>query len=215
MRKIYAILFLMLVSPFIFSTAFAWDGEPAFDDISRAQIQSNADEMIYLRWSPAVDINIYHAFGLSSTYHAGTEYVGMPYSYAEPPEDITEFLNLVAQTRPPRKLFLHWGNDCSAFVSMCWELDARLTTHDFFNDSQPNGPHRYCTQLGDVGEARTVDLRLGDALVADNFHIVMFVEYADDGIWVMENSWRKAKYAKYAWADLSSYKPIRRNRLLD
>lgn len=202
-RYLVVSIFLVALMPW---QAYAWTGESSWTSMTRGGITTIANEMIDSTWSPANNIN---NFGYGSTWHqfySSTTYTGEAYSQNNPQEDWDEFEAAVNATAGGNT---YYGNDCSGFVSMCWQLLSRYTTTTFSQNL--NGTYFYA--LGAAGSAASVNLLQGDALNDPGNHIVLFNAYQTGGIQTMEQTpWNAVRMTRtYTW--LNGYRPMRRNSL--
>lgn len=95
------------------------------DDERRAIVEKGSD-MIYLRWTPTKDVTGWKG---QITYKANVKQIGMPYtqSYLGQRDDVAfmEELNnssdfYTTQVDSNGVKMPRYGNDCSAFVAICW-----------------------------------------------------------------------------------------------
>jgi hypothetical protein len=194
--------FLLIL--FSSSACFSWSGE-TWDTMTRDEICMIANEMIDSTWSPANDIQNYRSASGYTWFYAGTTYKGEAYMMWNPVDDWNEFLAHVNNTSGG---ITYYGNDCSAFVSICWKMTTRHTTSTIEGDS-------HVELLGAVGECGVVELIVGDACNDDGNHIVLF-DYYDplgNGIYTMEQTPETAQRLLRTWSELSTYRPLRRKDL--
>lgn len=188
-------------------SSHAWSGD-SWASISRATMETIANGMMKNTWTPK---NTIRNFGYGSTYHTftkGTTYTGMAYSQNNPQETWSEFLNLVNNTNGGST---GYGTDCSGFASIAWKLPSRYTTVTFESDATRTGG--YVTSLGGVGGGQNADLKLGDALNKASSHILLFKKRTASGVISMEQTPWTARSREWSWAQLSQYRPIRRNNI--
>ncbi|MDM8556722.1 S-layer homology domain-containing protein [Desulfococcaceae bacterium HSG7] len=213
------LIFCIIVSINFSYNSFAWNGdEGPFGRISREEITTIANEMMNSTWSPNKDFTNYEYGNTYHTYRASKTYTGEAYSQGSTQESWNEFINKVSNTKGGDQ---QYGNDCSGFVSMCWRLLNRYSTHStqfygFGNTSRLNGEYFYA--LGETGRSESVSLLKGDALNAPGNHIVLLKEYYDSGIKTMEQTPHTAQEdLEKTWSYLRAnfYKPLRRNLIED
>lgn len=169
--------------------------------------------MINYRWIPpktivnwegpdATDIWTFNAGALSPS--------GVAYSQVDPQQTLTAFATAVSTTPGGN---VEYGNDCSGFVSMAWNLPTRYDTRMFEADAI--SPGDYVTSRGANGSAKDTILLSGDALVDDGNHMVLFKERALSGtVMTMEQTPHGAQTKTWSWEALSpNYRPIRRNNM--
>jgi hypothetical protein len=238
--KCKVIVFMALLIPAFFtgiSAVYAWTGD-TWGTESRETILRNASEMTNFTWTPNSKIeNGTSPETPSLTYSPGTIYDGETYCYFNNPVDNwDEFyskVNSVSCQTPP--CLTKYGNECSGYVSIAWELPKRYNTSAFECDAAGStlttcsnkynpATDNYVTSLGLAGSGKNVGLLRGDAFVKKGSHIVIFESYwydfdgAKKGINVYEQAtypkWRALLHNKYwTWSLLSSYRPIRRNKI--
>lgn len=199
-----AALFALAITP---ALSHAWSGD-TWGSETRSTMESIATKMMVNTWTPK---NTMYNFGYGSTYryfYKGTTYTGTAYSQNNPQESWSEFLNAVNNTAGGTTGF---GNDCSGFASMAWKLPSRYTTWTFENDASNSGG--YVSSLGAVGSGPNVSLKLGDALNASSYHIILFKKYVSGGVMSMEQTPWTARSREWSWSQLNSYRPIRRNNI--
>jgi len=229
------IIFIMaqLIVLLIFSsTLFAWTGD-TWGPISRETILRIADEMIDFSWTPKNTMTNWNYKDKATnkdiwyTFYKGTVYWGEAYCQQDPQKNWAEFYSLVNNSSGGTT---YYGNDCSGFVSISWELPERYSTPAFECDAintttacnQYNpSTDDYVTSLADIGSSQKVGLLLGDAFVKSGSHILLFQYYLPDGsgIKAMEQTsipaegvyW--ARRSDWNWSRLASYRPIRRNNI--
>jgi len=199
------------------SAGRSWTGD-TWDAMSRETIVRIADEMIDFSWSPLNAItNCGHDFSPDKIYY------GIAYCEGTPQKDWSEFYTAVNGTSGGTT---EYGNDSGGFVSISWKLPKRYTAKDFLCDARDStnvscGTHYvpdaddYVHKLGEAGSG-TSGLLPGDAFVTTD-HILLFHSYLSDesGILAMEQTSPKATYSEWTWAQLETYVPIRRNRVVD
>jgi uncharacterized protein YjiK/fibronectin type 3 domain-containing protein len=219
MKKIVAfVIVLHCIGIFLTpSSGRSWSGD-TWDAMSRETIVRVADEMIDFSWSPLNSItNCGHDFFSDEVYH------GIAYCEGTPQKDWSEFYEAVNGTSGGT---VEYGNDSGGFVSISWKLPKRYTAKDFLCDARNStnvscGTHYvppsddFVHSLGEVGSGAT-GLLPGDALVSTD-HILLFHSYLSDGsgILAMEQTTPKARYSEWTWAQLETYTPIRRNKVVD
>ena len=168
--------------------------------------------MIDFTWSSRYSFNNFQYGSTYKTYYANTFYYGVPYCQNNPPQTRPEFINHVNGLGYGGST-VAFGNDCSAFVSMAWKLPSRWTTWSFHNDA--NGPKNYVYSLGAYGSGPWVSLLGGDAFNHQTSHIILFNSYSPSGgINSLEQTPNNAQGRYWSWSSLSSYQPIRRNRIV-
>ena len=204
-RLKFILLFIFLSIFSFLSFCFSWSGE-TWDTMTREEICMIADEMIESYWSPVNDIQNYRSSSNYTWFFAGMEYKGEAYMKWNPVDDWDEFLYHVNST--PGGI-TYYGNDCSAFVSICWKMTTRHTT------STIEGDNDHVELLGSVGECDDVDLIKGDACNKAGSHIVLFDYYdpSGNGIYTMEQTPETAQRRLRTWSELSTYRPLRRKDL--
>ena len=197
--------------------AWSWTGD-TWDTMSRETIVRIADEMIDFSWSPLNAItNCGHDFSPDEIYY------GIAYCEGTPQKDWSEFYTAVNGTSGGTT---EYGNDSGGFVSISWKLPKRYTAKDFLCDARNStnvscGTHYvpdaddYVHKLGEAGSG-TSGLLPGDAFVTTD-HILLFHSYLSDesGILAMEQTTPKTRVSEWTWAELETYIPIRRNRVVD
>lgn len=194
----------------ISTVSYGWSGDP-WGSISRVTITSIASDMIDFSWSPQNDIQNYRSPAVQWTwFYAGTTYWGEAYTQDDSQENKSEFLDLVNNTSGGQT---GYGNDCSGFASIAWKLPTRYTTVSFESDATAAGG--YCTSLGAVGSGAGVTLYQGDALNDSGSHIILVNRYVTGGVESMEQTPTTARRQTWSWSSLSTYRPIRRNDLVD
>ncbi|MFA5658555.1 MAG: hypothetical protein WC900_04660 [Oscillospiraceae bacterium] len=112
--------------------------------VTRQSAASTAQSMVNMTWTPAQ--NLYTWFGTNrDPFYAGVEYTGMPYTQYNTQTTKAEFLYALENandfyTRVQYGSYLvpKYGNDCSGFLSICWNLSGgsgrnRWNTADFIN----------------------------------------------------------------------------------
>lgn len=206
LKLVCTIIFLSVF--FLSATSFAFP-ESEWGSITRKTIESRANTMMSKKWSPKSTIK---NFGYRSVYHTfskGNTYTGVAYSQNNPQESWGEFYELVKNTKGGTT---GYGNDCSGFASIAWKLPKRYTTWTFENDATNKGG--YVHSLGAVGSGSNAGLQSGDALNKSKSHIVLFKKRTSGGIITMEQTPWNAKSRTWSWAQLSKYRPIRRNKII-
>jgi len=219
MKKIVAfVIVLQCIGIFLAPSAGrSWTGD-TWDAMSRETIVRLAGEMIDFSWSPLNAItNCGHDFSSDEVYY------GIAYCEGAPQKDWSEFYEAVNDTSGGTT---EYGNDSGGFVSISWKLPKRYTAKDFLCDARNStgvscGPHYvpssddYVHSLGGTGSGSS-GLLPGDAFVTTD-HILLFHSYLSDesGILAMEQTSPKARYSEWTWAELETYTPIRRNRVVD
>lgn len=125
----------------------------------RRDMVDKASDMVYVRWSPDEDLI---GWDYDYTFEAGDLQFGIPYSQTWNQTDDNEFLDALdysdfydgygSGTYMP-----NYGNDCSAFVAICWGLpyqgNSRYNTTKF---------RQNYSSIGDYA-----DLQPGDALLTN------------------------------------------------
>lgn len=218
-KKNIAFIFMQIIALLInTSILHAWTGN-TWGAISRETIVRIADEMVDFSWTPRTNINNWNHGSVWQTFNAGTVYYGEAYTQsgttANPQRNWAEFYSVVNNTTGGST---YYGNDCSGFVSISWRLPTRYTTSQFASDASSDGG--YVTKLGEASTGQIIEgLLPGDALVQGGGHIILFESYLYDqsgnksGIHVMEQTPPKARHWNWTWAQLTSYRPIRRNNI--
>ncbi len=233
---------IMLIKIIVFLitaiNSYAWNPTGSFYPISRRTILRIAGEITDFSWTPKNTIRNWNSGSVWYTFNPGTIYQGEAYCQQNPQEAWSEFYNYIRITEQGNT---YYGNDCSGFVSMSWRLPKRYTTRDFEHDAinsrdfgNSYNPHTddYVTSLGDINSAENINFLPGDALVSvdkKNKHIILFYEYFYDsttgekiGINAIDQmsdpiyfekfwAWRNKEF--YTWKRLSTYRPIRRNKI--
>ncbi len=184
--------------------ARAWSGV-AWGAITRDTIRTNADFMIDQTWSPKKSFSNFQVGTTYQPYQQGVTYKGVAYSQNNPQENWPEFLALVNNTAGGE---VGYGNDCSGFASICWQLTGRNTTATF--ESRLG---TYWTSLGAVGSAATTPLLSGDALNRASSHIILFYKYESGGLRSMEQTPDNAQRRLWSYSSLANYRPIRRAQI--
>lgn len=205
---------------------YAWqDNTETWGPITRAMIESIANDMINSTWRPPYKIENWQCGDCNPVrfpFYQGILYNGVAYSQVDPQQTRIEFENSVATTKGGP---VAYGNDCSGFASMAWKLPRRYNTTKFDNDATnaPTALGDYVTSRGAVNSAPYTILLSGDALVRSAYdtHMVLFKHRTTAGIMTMEqtttldplksNSTPGAKSIERKWSQLPSYRPIRRN----
>ncbi len=220
-KKNIAFIIMQIVALLInVSILHAWTGD-TWGTISRETIIRIADEMVDFSWTPAM--NISNQCSLDNPrwpYNAGTIYHGEAYNrYNDPVDNWAEFypkVNSVSCQYPP--CLTSYGNECSGFVSIAWKLPERYNTTKFETDATTDGG--YVIKLGEKSTGNKIEgLLPGDALVKSGSHMILFESYLYDGsgnktgIRVMEQTPYMARHWNWIWSQLSSYRPIRRNKI--
>lgn len=186
--------------------------------VTRAEVLATAAAYAEHRWRASPD-NVFHGpdprgvhidtpdadwWGPEGGWHAdGRENVGVPYAWGGH-SSIEEFDRGVAAGRPAGHAYrrhnprseraesaLPVGVDCSGLVSQCWRLWPRRSTYDL---------ERVCTRLDSYD-----DLRPGDALNRPYKHVMLFVEWLDDGhekLRAYESGGSRVKLSEYDAAGL-------------
>ncbi|MGQ9617372.1 MAG: hypothetical protein ACUVUG_00240 [Candidatus Aminicenantia bacterium] len=210
--------FSLLIIPFIF---LGWDGDK-WGSIKRGEIIKIARGMIETPWSPNKICKGWNISLSPSEFYPGNTYLGILYTQNNPPENLEEFLREIKNL--PYDYYGYWGsnnrwynyygNDCSAFVSICWKLPVRYSTTLFHYDA--NGKRQYCHPLGPVGSSAQVLLLPGDALNSSGFHIIIFnYKSSSNTIVSLEQTPNTARSRTWYYSSLQSYQPIRRNLILE
>lgn len=183
----------------------------AFGAMSRAEMQSRALSMVDLQWSPAYTFYNDWRVGNGQWHYAGTAYRGVTYSQNALWIDRAGFLGQLASLTGHGS-YRAFGNDCSAFVSIVWQLPSRWSTHVFHSDA--NGSRNYVHPLGGYGSGAHVGLMRGDAFNHQTAHILLFDSYAPGGgINSLEQTPPAATRRYWSWSSLAGYQPIRRNQI--
>lgn len=184
---------------------------------------ANAYTMISNSWTPKntfTDKEYTDTNGTikTKTYYIGTTYTGEAYSeFRDPQDSWSEFLKWVTTTAGGNK---NLGNDCSGFVSMCWQLPTRHDTSSF-NSELGSSTEFY--SLGNPGTCANVDLLAGDAMNSAKAnggegHIVLFYQYQGTGNpEVLEQTPPSAQSGTPSWSYLATnyYQPIRRSTITE
>lgn len=214
MKRIIAFIGVQIIAFFFgISSLYAWTGD-TWGPISRETIIRMAGEMVDFSWSPKNTISNWNYGSVWKTYYVGNPYRGEAYSQMNDQQNWAEFYS-AANNVSGGSYYL--GNDCSGFVSISWRLPTRYTTADFEYDATHDGG--YVTSLGEKSDGlqKAEGLLTGDALVSTSKgHIILFVGYLPDGsgINAIEQTPDSAvRTDKYSWVRLSSYRPIRRNKV--
>ena len=207
MKVTVIVLSLVLSILAITQDVYAWSGD-TWGDITRAQITAIAHTMIDPYWKPAHTIynNTYVSVG-RITYYASSSYHGEAYTQGTV-DNWSEFSSHVKNTSGGNTTY---GNDCSAFASICWKLTARQTTRSF-----ESGLGTKWSSLGGVGTCDTVTMYQGDACNDSGSHIVLFNKRISGGIETMEQTgagYRARMYTR-TYSALNSYRPIRRKQIV-
>jgi len=204
----YYITFIQIGLIIFASPSFSWNGSQDWQPIDQETIARIANEMIDIRWQPKKDIRNY-AYSNSYTYFSSSKiYTGMAYCQNNPQENLSEFLNGIHHTNGGKTYF---GNDCSGFVSICWQLPERYVTRWFHRDMGDG----YFYALGAKGKSAFVHLMKGDALNASGRHIRLFDKYVSSGVQLLEQTPDLARRKTFQFSSLISYQPIRRELLIN
>ncbi|MFZ3136162.1 MAG: fibronectin type III domain-containing protein [Thermodesulfovibrionales bacterium] len=223
MKKIIIISIMSTIVILFLCTSmlYAWRGD-TWETESRETIIRIADEMVDFTWGPMKPITNWNYDNVWYTFNRNGIYRGEAYSQTGYPNNDqanwSEFTNYVYYTNGGNT---YYGNDCSGFVSMSWKLPTRYNTTAFESDATSSGG--YVMSLGAIGSGKNISLLRGDALVKSGSHIILFESYLPDGTginaieqtsvpskgiyWAVRNKW--------TWANLTSYRPIRRNNLTE
>ncbi|HBG28078.1 MAG: hypothetical protein A2Y10_16965 [Planctomycetes bacterium GWF2_41_51] len=202
-----ASLVMLIVSLALSTVSFGWSGV-TWGNMEREEIVRIADDMIDVSWRPLNNIYNYRSpSGGYTWFYSNTTYYGVAYMMNNPVDDLAEFLAHV-NTTPGGTTY--YGNDCSAFVSMCWKMTQRHTT------SSIEGATSYVTLLGSDGQCDDVSLIIGDACNDNGSHIILFDYYSGSGgMYSMEQTPATATRRYWSWSSLASYRPLRRKNLVD
>lgn len=176
------------------------------ESVQRQSMAQKAIDMVYYRWTPEYNLTGWRE---RYTYYANTTYTGLPYSMTvyqcddddfEAALDYSDFYDdytYLSKTMPK------YGNDCSAFVAICWGLPyrtGRYTTYTFMQnyDELPNGYS---------------DLQKGDAVVYSD-HIMLVTQnheypssssgYSESYVAVYEQTPPYAQLTFWTYAQLES-----------
>ena len=209
MNYLLHIIIIIHIGLSIFATpSFSWNGSQYWQPMNRETIARIANEMIDIEWRPNKSIRNF-AYSNKYTYFSSNKiYKGMAYCQDNPQENLSEFLNGIYYTNGGRTFF---GNDCSGFVSICWQLPHRYTTGWFHRDMGDE----YFYALGGKGKSAFVHLMKGDALNAAGRHIRLFDQYVSSGVQLLEQTPDLAQRKAYPFSSLKSYQPIRRDLLMN
>lgn len=129
----------------------------------RSQICLRAIEMVYLNWTPTSNVR---GWRNGTTFYAGTNYKGIPYTQAgNGQRDADGFLSAMSNSdfysnfsqqniqTGETIIMPRYGNDCSAFVAVCWQLpydgNGRYWTGTFLSNYQSLGSYS-ALQEGDA-----------------------------------------------------------------
>ena len=184
-RNIIALVIIVTTSLLSVSVSYAWRGD-TWGSISRETILRNATEMVNFSWTPKQNISNWKSPTAGrAPFYAGRIYNGEAYSQVDPQQAYWEFYDSVNNvTCAGSPCLTAYGNDCSGFVSMSWQLPERYNTSQFESDAIRDGG--YVTSLGPTYDGlpkRIPGLSFGDALVqrdAYRGHIILFEGYLPD-----------------------------------
>jgi len=207
MHYIFHITILQIGLTIFVSACFSWNGAQHWQPTDQETIARIANEMIDIKWQPNKDIRNY-AYSNKYTYFSSSKiYTGMAYCQNNPQENLSEFINGMNHTNGGLTYF---GNDCSGFVSICWQLPQRYTTR-WFHQDMGNG---YFYALGGQGKCAFVHLMKGDALNVSGRHIRLFDKYVSSGVQLLEQTPDLAQRKTFQFSSLLTYQPIRRDLLI-
>ena len=208
MNYIFYIIIVVQTALTIYATpSFSWTGSH-WETMSRERIVEIANEMVDVRWQPNKNIRNFAYSNKYAKFSSNYIYTGIPYSQENPQENLSEFLNDVHNTNAGNTYF---GNDCSGFVSICWQLPGRYTTRWFHKDMGAG----YFYAIGGKGKAANVHLMKGDALNVAGSHIRLFDRYVSSGVQLLEQTPYLAQRKTYSFSSLVNYQPIRRDSLMN
>lgn len=181
-KKVIILSFLFLLPTYVYS----WSGV-SWGTITRAQIIANAYAMINPTWIPNNTFTLQQVEGSTSypcTYYSGTQYSGEAYTENNC-QSWSEFSTSVNSTPAGN---YNYGNDCSGFLSICWQLTTRESTGLFYAGMNISPLSTEFESLGSIYSAAVVDLLQGDALNSSTLsspqgvaHVVIFNQYENTG----------------------------------
>ncbi|KJU85669.1 hypothetical protein MBAV_002137 [Candidatus Magnetobacterium bavaricum] len=212
-----------------------WDGGGTFGTISTTQIKTTAMSMITTpEWSPNVDIKNYRSPKVKYEffYHL-RKYIGEAYSqtgFCKPRgKSLTwnEFYNAVTNITPspsptvtpspsptvtpsPSPTATCIGNDCSAFVSISWNLPRVLDTSGFANIINPKWFYKLAKGSTDISR---IYFMTGDVLTSRGSHIILVDYQPFSGVVSMEQTPPTARQKTWPWSQLYNYEPLRRKQI--
>lgn len=132
----------------------------------RKTVLDRAQSMVDVKWTPKYNLANKYA---SYTFVKGKTYTGIPYSMDfYQVREVGNFLSKISNSK------IIYGNDCSGFVSACWDV-SRQTTLNFYEAVKKQ------KKIDDksVVEISWEDLKPGDALLLDNGkgkgHIMLYI----------------------------------------
>ena len=170
-------------------------------------IVNRAYQMVNMEWTPLKDVYGWNDY----TFKAGTTYKGVPYgqpytsnTYLKYPISLETFLNAVADINSSfytkrsagLKPSVYYCNDCSAFVSYCYNLSSRQTTSTLKTLSS-------LTTISGLSNAQ-----IGDCLNCAGSHVVLITNiYTENGTTkyeICEQTPPKAKKSVYTASEVQS-----------
>ena len=210
---------MILLGPAALSAKVAtWTGDP-WGEMTRAQMVENADLMINSTWTPRRTIHNYRSPTQPRTrFDQGVTYRGVAYNMIHAADDWAGFLGKVNNTPGGETSY---GNDCSAFISIVWQLPRRLNTVRF--EEEVTGPAELAHSLGPIGSGASVALVQGDVLNRSGNHNILFDRYSANGVVSAEQTPGPRATSlphpemrrNWSWSSLEHYRPIRRNLITE
>ncbi len=168
-------------------------------------IVARAYQQVNMEWTPLKDVYGWNDY----VFKAGTTYKGVPYgqpydsdTYLKYPISFETFLRAVADVNSSfytkrsagRQPSVYYCNDCSAFVSYCYDLPSRQTTSSIQN-------YYDMTTISGLSNAQ-----VGDCLNCANSHVVIITKiYTSNGVTryeICEQTPPKAKKSEYTAAEV-------------
>ena len=195
-----------------------WTGDP-WGEMTRERMVENADLMINFTWTPRRTIHNYRSPTRErTTFYQGVTYRGVAYNMVHAADDWAGFLGKVNSTPGGETSY---GNDCSGFISIVWQLPRRLNTVRF--EEEVTGPAELAHSLGPIGSGASVAMVQGDVFNRSGNHNILFDRYSANGVVSAEQTPGPRATSlphpemrrNWSWSALSQYRPIRRNLLAE
>lgn len=187
-----------------------------FSNDERQKIDTRADEMAYLKWTPMSNIR---GWRNKKTFYAGTTYTGIPYSKTEYQKNLDGFVsamnnssfydNYTRYLDGETIIMPKYGNDCSGFVSFSWNISRQTTTSfiDGIKDGTYSKVGSYNTNNPSYNDliASYQSLQRGDAVVKPGHTYVISANWNEfNKVYVYEQTPYSAIFTSWTYEDMAS-----------